>query len=150
MQWEDQLGPIRQLLALRIHGSHVVCVLLGHTWRRCDSIPRVGAYVSTEARLSSVLEACAQCGLTSDHNIVRCVTANDFDSITAIVSRGASSIHDVLRYVVGCVMVVPVPGFEVFGGADGLPCVWIPLQAAMTASAPVLVNTPDIVSIILE
>ena len=106
--------------------------------------------MSTEERLSSVLEECAHCGLTSDHNIVRCVTANDFDVIITIVSRGASSIHDVLRYVVGCSMVVPVPGFEVFGGADRLPCVWIPLQAAMTASAPVLVKTPDIVSNFLE
>lgn len=106
--------------------------------------------MSAEARLSSVLEACAYCGLTSDHNIVRCVTANDFDVIIVIESRGVSSIHDGLRYVVGCAMIVPVPGFEVFGGADGLPCVWIPLQATMTASAPVLVNTPDIVSIILE
>ena len=127
----------------------------GHTWRRCDSIPRVGAYINTdEARLSPVLDECDHCGLTSDHNIAHRATAGDFGAVLAIVSRGASTVYDVLRCIAGCDV---SERFTILSNNAGVAAlqtllsgVRIPLHDALAASAPMLVHTAGIASIILE
>ena len=127
----------------------------GHTWRRCDSIPRVGCYIPTEeARLSPVLEECDHCGLTSDYNIVRFITGDDLDAVLALVSRGATSVHNVLRCVASSDVIA---GFSI-GETDAhvgalqslLELVRIPFRAALDASVPMIANTAGIGSIILE
>ena len=127
----------------------------GHTWRRCDSIPRVGAYVGTsEARLSPVLEECAHCGLTSDHNIARRAIGGDFGEVLAIVSRGASTVYNVLRCIAGCDVSERFAMMADDAGVAALQSllagVRIPLRDALAASAPMLAYTAGLDSIILE
>ena len=131
----------------------------GQTWRRCDSLPRVGAYEIDSARLSPILDECGHCGLASDHHIVRCIVTNNFEAILAMVSRGAATIHDVLRCVDGCANfdvlslasrdgVSHIPGSDIFGGALGLThratmltCAQTSLCAAFTQVDPRLADT---------
>ena len=126
----------------------------GHTWRRCDRIPRVGAYIETnEARLSPVLDECDHCGLTSDHYIAQRATRGNFGAIIEIVSRGASTVYNVLRCIAGCdvserfAMLADDAGVAALQSLlDG---VRIPLRDALATSTPALAYT-GIASIILE
>ena len=137
----------------------------GHTWRRCDRLPRVGSFECAEARLSPILDECDHCGRPSDHHIARCVIFQDAPAVVAIVSRGAASIYDILRIARACASVcspnpesgVPVTTYNLLGGAPGLAtlqsltaCVRIPFRDALESSAPAMSSTRGICSIILE
>ena len=71
----------------------------GRSWRRCDSVPRVGKFGQFEAHMSPVLVLCDTCGLTSDYNIARFIVLNRFDSVTALLERGQAGIMDIFRNV---------------------------------------------------
>jgi hypothetical protein len=90
---------------------------------------------------------------------VRCIVTNNFEAILAMVSRGAVTIHDVLRCVDGCANfdvlslaprdgVSHIPGSDIFGGAIGLThratmltCAQTSLCAAFTQVDPRLADT---------
>ena len=83
----------------------------GHTWRRCDTVPRVGAYETQEAHMSPVLELCDHCGLTSDYNISRCIALNSFEFLQAFVNKGEANVRDIFRCLVGVNMWATPTGF---------------------------------------
>ena len=103
----DQMGRCGVMVPM------VCAYCWGHTWRRCDSIPRVGAYGTPAARLSPVLEACVKCGQTSDYSIIRHILDGDFDSLIAIVVQGAATMNDVIRCTDACVRVGSPPTIRV-------------------------------------
>ena len=132
------------------------------TWRRCDSVPRVGSYISPtnhEAYMSPVLELCDTCGCTSDYNIARCIVLNRFDSVFALLDTGRASVRDIFR----CMLAVnrwAAPG-SAFGfqtvSDDAskdtyvrlMSAVRTTLQDALVLSYPQLSQHTDVTSIIM-
>ena len=115
--------------------------------------------------MSPILDECDHCGLASDYHIVRCIVTRNFEAIKALVSRGATSIHDVIRCADMCATVSPyavgVPdrvagavGLETATTAIGIEtmvaCVQKALCAAFVASAPDLANHSGIGMIVME
>ena len=99
------------------------------------------------------------------YHIARCVLSNDFGAIMELVSRGATTIQDVLRCVDGCAPVrspytiagLPVPGYELFGGPDGVArrealqaVVKDSLIASFSASVPALADPSGVGQLIME
>ena len=130
-----------------------------HSWRRCDTVPRVGAYSGIEAHMSPVLDYCDSCGLTSDYNIARLIVLNRFDHVFALVDKGRASVLDVFRALIG-VNRWSTPGdgdsFKTIHSADLLPTygtlvakVRVALQEALVSNAPALASISDVTSIIL-
>ena len=159
---DGQMGSCTEMVPM------VCAYCWGQTWRRCDNIPRVGAYMGPEARLSPVLVVCDHCDQTSDYNIIRCITDNDFGAIVAFVTHGSATINDVIRCADACMNVrwrtpppsiigVGTPGYALFGGDNGLSnlkrltaTVMSSLGPALMTGAPLLAPISAIGHLILD
>ena len=138
----------------------VVCAYCwAQSWLRCDSIPRVGAHGNVEARMSPVLEICAECGLTSDYNIARYVVLNRFDSVHSLLARGTASVRDIFRVVLGVTQWATPDdgfGFKNFVSKEAtatfrrmMAMVRESLQAALDTCATSLARASNITGIIM-